>query len=91
MTTDADDIVKVATGTLAEVEAWGVALRSAGIECRVVGGYLTAGLGTAIPGSAELWVHSRDRGLAAGIVGGQQSAHYYDNATSDPTPVHTRG
>lgn len=56
MFNDTDDIVKAATGTLVEMNELAGRMQDAGIPCRVVGDDLTAGLGTAIPGSVELWV-----------------------------------
>ncbi|MCI0700335.1 MAG: DUF2007 domain-containing protein [Planctomycetia bacterium] len=60
MTHDEHDVVKVYTGPLVTVELYQQALRDAGIESKVVGTELTAGLGTAIPESVELWVKSED-------------------------------
>ncbi|HSQ57418.1 MAG TPA: hypothetical protein VLM40_16975, partial [Gemmata sp.] len=60
MTHDPHDVVRVFSGTLIEVESYQQALTAAGIESRIVGTELTAGLGTAIPGSIELWVHRSD-------------------------------
>ena len=60
MSSHADDVVKLASGTLVEVELWQVTLRDAGIECRVVGTELSAGLGSVLPASTELWVHRGD-------------------------------
>jgi hypothetical protein len=91
MTTLPDDIVKVADGSLAEVEAWGVALRAAGIECRVVGDHLTAGFGSAIPGSAELWVHHLHAAIARDILAGHDaSPANHGHPVSDPKPDPTK-
>ena len=69
----------------------GVALRDAGIECRVVGSHLTAGLGTAIPGSAELWVHRSDAVSAAEIISGHEVTQpEHGHPGSDPKPDRTR-
>ena len=60
MTRHTDDLVKVAAGALIEVRAWADVLQGAGILYRVVGDDLTAGLGTALPESVELWVFRAD-------------------------------
>ncbi len=90
MTADPTDIVMVANGSLAEVEAWGVALRDAGIECQVVGDHLAAGLGTALPGSAELWVHKWDAVAATDILSGHDPAPKHGHPVSDAKPDRTR-
>ncbi len=64
MTTGSTDIVSVSTGTLTEMQTRHDALSAIGIESRVVGEYLTAGLGTTMPGTVELWVHRADVGSA---------------------------
>jgi hypothetical protein len=60
MTAYENDIVCVARGSSSQVQLWHDRLRAAGIESRVVGDNLTAGLGTALPGSIELWIRSAD-------------------------------
>jgi hypothetical protein len=67
MTDDRDEVVRIATGPLVDVELWQTTLREAGIESRVVGAELTASFGTAMPDSIELWVHQGDaeKALAA--------------------------
>jgi hypothetical protein len=60
MTQHSDDLVMVAAGGLIEVRAWADVLQGAGIMYRVVGDDLTAGLGTALPDSVELWVFRTD-------------------------------
>lgn len=62
------DIVMVASGTMVQVELWHAALADAGIDAKVVGEDLTAGLGTAIPASVELWVHQGDFDRATAIL-----------------------
>lgn len=64
MTTGSRDIVCVSTGTLTEMQTRHDALSAVGIESRVVGDHLTAGLGTTLPGTVELWVHRVDVGSA---------------------------
>jgi Putative prokaryotic signal transducing protein len=68
MTPHEDDVVRVASGSLVEVELWQTALTEAGIESRVVGTELSAGLGSALPTSTELWVHSRDFDKATAAI-----------------------
>jgi len=67
MNDDRDEVVRIAAGPLVNVELWQATLNDAGIESRVVGTELTAGLGTAMPDSIELWVHKGDaeKALAA--------------------------
>lgn len=60
MNTEQDNIVRVASGSLIQIEFWQHALTEAGIESKVVGEDLTSSFGTALDGSVELWVHSND-------------------------------
>ena len=64
----ANDIVCAARGSWSQVEFWHELLEAAGIESRVVGDNLTAGLGTALPGSIELWIHSEDAEEAEAVL-----------------------
>jgi hypothetical protein len=68
MSHDPDDVVRAAAGPLVQVEIWQGLLREAGIVSQVVGTDLTAGFGTAIPGSVELWVHRSDEARAAEVL-----------------------
>ena len=70
MTVKADDIVCVASGSLIQVEEWHETLQAAGIESRIVGDELTGGLGSALPGSIELWVRRADATAAEDTVAG---------------------
>src|SRR4051812_42418500 len=70
MSKDAEDVVKLASGSAAEVEVWAAALRGTGIDARVVGGDLTAGLGTAVPGAVELWVGRASAKKARAVLDG---------------------
>ena len=63
-----DDVVRVAVGHPAQVEVWRAILGDAGVNARVVGGHLAGGLGTALPGSVELWVRREDAGAAAAAI-----------------------
>lgn len=71
----------VSTGTLTEVQTRHGALSAAGIESPVVGDHLTAGLGTALPGTVELWVSRADLRAAmqhlAGPIASQLEPHEY--------------
>ena len=90
-----DDVVKLATGTLTEVRSWGVVLRAAGIGSRVIGDDRTAGLGTAVPGTTELWVHREDAAASEATIAraarcqhgepGGHSASPYGNPAFNPT------
>ena len=64
MIINSDDVVKVATGTLIEMTSLAELLKDEGIVCRVVGDDLTAGLGSTMPGSVELWVSAADANRA---------------------------
>jgi hypothetical protein len=68
MSQNPDDLVKVADGPLVQVELWKQALADAGIVGRVVGEQLTAGFGSALPDSVELWVHRSDQTRAEAAI-----------------------
>jgi|SRR5579883_998234 len=87
MATDANDIVRVASGSLSQTQAWRDLLRAAGIESQVVGNNLTAGLGTALPDSVELWVHRADA-AAAEIAIASSGGHHHREPESYPIPPH---
>lgn len=70
MTQRTDDLVRVATGPLPQVEVWREVLADRGVACRVVGDHLATGLGTALPGSIELWVHRADAAAAEAAIAG---------------------
>ncbi|QEL20083.1 putative signal transducing protein [Limnoglobus roseus] len=63
-----DDIVKLATGTLLDMQMLANELSAEGIAARTVGDDLTAGLGTVLPGSVELWVRTDDANRAEEII-----------------------
>ena len=92
MTPQPDDIVQVASGSLVEVELWQTALTEAGIESRVVGTELSAGLGSAFPTSTELWVHRSDLDKATAAIryaqehGGEESQQEHGHPKSDRVP-----
>jgi hypothetical protein len=87
MTADENDIVCVARGSLSQVQIWHDLLRAAGIESRVVGDNLTAGLGTALPGSVELWIRSADAEAAGATLAGA-NGHSRRESESHPIPPH---
>jgi hypothetical protein len=101
MTEKANDIVCVTSGSLMQVECWHGLLQNAGIECKVLGDNLTAGLGTALPGSVELWVHAADVGEARAVLAEADGRHprgpdthpvpKFGHPVSDPKPDHSRG
>lgn len=99
MNTDAADLVRVMAGDGIEVQLAYDLLEAAEVASRVVGDNLSGGLGAALPGSVELWVHRRDldragRLIAAGSKprpGVPHAAPRFDHPTSDPEPDHSRG
>jgi hypothetical protein len=87
MAADPNDLVRVTAGSLTEVQHWHDLLRTAGIASRVVGDNLAAGLGTALPGSVELWVHRADVGAAEAAIKGA-GGHHHREPESHPIPPH---
>jgi hypothetical protein len=81
-----DDLVNVAVGSLAQVRLWGDVVRAAGIEPRVVGDELTAGLGTAVPGSVELWVRREDAAASEAAIARANGLHPRESESHPPTP-----
>jgi hypothetical protein len=60
MSHDEHDVVRVYSGPVVTVELYQQALHDAGIKSNVVGLNLSAGFGSALPDSVELWVKSED-------------------------------
>jgi hypothetical protein len=89
MTANENDIVCVARGSLSQVQIWHDLLRAVGIESRVVGDNLTAGLGTALPGSIELWIHSADAAAVEAALA-RADDHPLRESESHPIPSHGR-
>jgi hypothetical protein len=87
MTANENDIVCVARGSFSQVQTWHDLLRADGIESRVVGDNLTAGLGTALPGSIELWIHSADAEAAEAALT-RADGHSRGEPESHPIPPH---
>ena len=81
MTQHSDDLVMVAAGALIEVRAWADMLQGAGIMYRVVGDDPTVVLGTTLPDSVELWVHSADAEAAEA-----EMAARFHNSLDDTRP-----
>jgi hypothetical protein len=74
-----DDIVRLATApNPAQAHIWEQALRQAGVRCKVVGDYLSAGIGD-IPGlQAEIWVHKEDLARGEEVLREMQEAEARD-------------
>lgn len=91
MTRDRDDVVRAYAGPLVLVEVYQAALKEAGIESRVVGTELTAGLGTILPASVELWVHRADLPKAEAAIERAErpddTAEYFPHPTDDARPA----
>lgn len=69
MTTQSEhDVVRVYAGPVVTVELYQQALKDASIDSKVVGLDLTAGLGSAIPDSVELWVKGEDVDVATAAI-----------------------
>ena len=68
MAHDDHDIVRIYSGPLVTVELYQQALRDAQIEGKVVGLDLTAGIGSAIADSVELWVRGEDADRARAAI-----------------------
>ena len=71
MTTDKPgehDVVRVYAGPVVTVELYQQALKEAGVEGKVVGLDLSAGIGSALPSAVELWVKSEDAERAAAAI-----------------------
>jgi len=94
MSRDPQELVRIFAGPLVDVEMRHEALTEAGIISKVVGGNLTASLGTALTDSVELWIHLGDAVRADAIIHGgatpregRQFPHPTDSAK--PAPPHT--
>jgi hypothetical protein len=85
MRADPNDLVRVSTGSLTEVQYMHDLLEDAGIESRVVGDNLAASLGTALPDSVELWIHRDDATAAKAALAGAEKHHQW-NPESHPIP-----
>jgi hypothetical protein len=90
MTRDPHDVVKLFSGPLEIVEAHKATLDGEGIASNVVGTELSAGLGSVLPGSTELWVHSADHKRAEAIIHGAKKPHHepahFPHPTDSPKP-----
>ena len=63
-----DEVVKVASGTLVQVEIWHNALSDAGIFSQVVGDDLGGGLGSTLANSVQLYVRGGDEPAAVAVL-----------------------
>jgi hypothetical protein len=96
MALDPNEVVKVYSGSYVAAEAYQNALEEAGIESKVVGDSLLAGLGSAIPNSIEIWVHQKDAEKALAAITryedertrAEQHRQQHPHPTSDPKPGH---
>lgn len=86
MNEQADNLVCLTSGALIQVQILHDVLRSAGIESRIVGDDLTAGLGTALPDSIELWIHTADAAKAEAAMAGS-SGHQQGEPEAYPIPL----
>ena len=68
MSRDPNDVVRVYSGPLSEVETYQQVLRESGIESKVVGTNLSASFGSAISDSIELWIHNSDMEKAISAI-----------------------
>ena len=66
---DADEVVRVAAGSVVQIELYQQALKDAGVTSgRVVGTDLAGSFGSALTGSVELWVAQADAAKAAAAI-----------------------
>jgi hypothetical protein len=65
---DTNDVVRVYSGPLPQVEAYQQVLTEAGIESKVVGTELSASFGSALSDSIELWIQSGDMEKAVAAI-----------------------
>jgi hypothetical protein len=68
---DPHDVVRAFSGPIEIVEAHKVTLLEAGIHCTVVGTDLSAGFGTVMPSSIELWVNREDLAKVEDLIHGR--------------------
>lgn len=86
MRPDPNDVVRVYTGSLTQVQSMRDLLENAGIESRVVGDNLGAGLGTAMPDSVELWAHRMDAAKAEAAMSSESRHHHREPESHPITP-----
>jgi hypothetical protein len=67
---DPHDVIQLVTApNPAQAHIWESALKNAGIDAKVVGDYLDAGLGDVSGMQAEVWVHREDEARARKVLG----------------------
>lgn len=93
MTERPDDLVRVATGELTALQVLSNALVDAGISATVVGGDLSAGIGSALTNATELWVHRNDVARAESVMAGHRPHGYQSEShpVSDTKSAPSRG
>ena len=83
-----EDVVRAITAAnYVQAHVWEQALHDAGIRCKVVGDYLTAGVG-GVPGvPAEIWVREKDLARAKQILeAANADPEELAPPASEPTP-----
>jgi len=94
MSRDPNDVVRVYSGPLIDVEGYQQVLSESGIESKVVGTALTASFGSAISDSIELWIHNSDMEKAVAAIKlheaekGKKHPHEHTHPESDPKAGH---
>lgn len=89
---DPNDVMKIYSGSLEDVEGRREALADAGIESRIVGTALTMVFGGSIPNTNELWVHRKDVEKATKTIerydqeNDPRERRHYAHPTSSPGP-----
>ena len=82
-TRDPNDVVRLVTApNPAIAHVWEQALRDEGIQAKVVGDFLDAGLGDMPQLQAEVWVHRNDVAAAEAIL--RRSPQAIDETTDEP-------
>jgi len=79
-----DDIVRLATaGNSFQAHAWEQALRQEGIQSKVVGDYLEAGIGDISGLLPEVWVHRDDLARAEKVLESLEAAAKSDTENTE--------
>ena len=94
MTDNQDQVIRVSTGSLIEMNIQSEVLKNAGITSRIVGDDLTAGLGSVRPGTVELWVLNADAKRAEAVLEAdrqhveEKDPQKFQKPVSDAKPGH---